>query len=597
MNSIFDKLLDDLEDNHFEEKPVDVKTFCYSPDYLGLKKLSPIQERLVELMSQVYRREDLVKLYGEDEADRLMSLTVNEVVMMFGKGAGKDFTSTVGCAYLVYKLLCLKDPADYFEQESGDSIDIINIAINAKQANKVFFRNFKNKIEKSPWFRGKYDLKADFISFDKEITVWSGHSERESWEGYNTILVILDEIAGFAMETTLSSETAKTAEAVYKMYKGSVSSRYKSPIGKTVLLSFPRYKGDFINKRYNDVVKEKEVRKMQHTYKINEELPDGIEENEFTIEWDEDHILEYSEPNVYALKRPSWDVNPRMNIEDYIGDFLRDPVDALSRFACMAPDAVDAFFRSRENVEEAFSGWDDLLDQGGNLRTEVEPDPKKEYFIHVDLAQKVDHCAVAMGHVDGWAEVSAGAYRQVEPRIKIDFIKFWKPDRNDPLDLDLVTEFILEVWRKGYNLRAVTFDRWGSVQTIKDLRSYGINADTLSVNMDKGYIELLQAVNEKRIKGPKVETLINELLELKVHHSARRIDHPSKGSKDLSDAVAGVVHNINKYSKRTFTDEIEVYAPDAPQLDKKYKADDTVIEIPGKRGRDSEMDFTNMRLL
>jgi hypothetical protein len=91
----------------------------------------------------------------------------------------------------------LKDPARYFGKPSGDAIDIINVAINAQQAKNVFFKGFKTKIEKSPWFAGKYDPKVNSIDFDKSITVYSGHSERESHEGLNLFMAVLDEISGF----------------------------------------------------------------------------------------------------------------------------------------------------------------------------------------------------------------------------------------------------------------------------------------------------------------------------------------------------------------------------------------------------------------
>ena len=149
--------------------------------------------------------------------------------------SGKDYTSTIACAYVVYLLLCLKDPARYYGKPGGDAIDIINIAINAEQAKRVFFKGFLSRIEKSPWFAGKYDPKVASVEFDKAITVHSGHSQRESWEGYNVILVVLDEISGFDLESTSGNEQAKTASAIYKMYKGSITSRFPD-FGKLILL-------------------------------------------------------------------------------------------------------------------------------------------------------------------------------------------------------------------------------------------------------------------------------------------------------------------------------------------------------------------------
>jgi hypothetical protein len=150
--------------------------------------LSSIQYDIVEAMSQIYRKEDLQELYGSVEGlNYFNKYTKNEIILQLGKGSGKDFVSTVACAYVVYKLLCLKDPASYYGKPSGDAIDIINVAINAQQAKNVFFKGFKTKIEKSPWFAGKYNPKADSVEFDKAITVYSGHSERESHEGFKLV--------------------------------------------------------------------------------------------------------------------------------------------------------------------------------------------------------------------------------------------------------------------------------------------------------------------------------------------------------------------------------------------------------------------------
>jgi hypothetical protein len=212
---MFDDFLEALKDNHFEETPVDAKTFVESPDYLGQPGLSDIQYDIVEAMSQIYRKEDLENLMGHEEGARYYEkYTKNEIILQLGKGSGKDFTSTVACAYIVYKLLCLKDPARYFGKPTGDAIDLINVAINAQQAKNVFFKGFKTKIEKSPWFAGKYNPKADSIEFDKSITVYSGHSERESHEGLNLLLAVLDEISGFASEVGTVNEQGKTAENI-----------------------------------------------------------------------------------------------------------------------------------------------------------------------------------------------------------------------------------------------------------------------------------------------------------------------------------------------------------------------------------------------
>ena len=553
----FSDFIEALDDDPFEEIPVDVKTFVKSSDYLGQPELSEYQYILVECMSQIYREKDLQRFMGKEEgSEHYKRYTKGEVILQLGKGSGKDHTSTVGCAYLVYKLLCLKDPAAYFGKPPGDAIDIINIAINAQQAKNVFFKGFKNKIDKSPWFAGKYDSKVDNVEFDKAITVYSGHSERESHEGLNLILAVLDEISGFSSESASGNENAKTSDAIYKAFRGSVDSRFPD-YGKVVLLSFPRYKGDFISKRYDDVIAEKETEFKKHTFILNPALPEDDPGNTFEIEWEEDDIISYKFPGVYALKRPTWEVNPTRSIEDFKLAFYTDPADAMMRFACMPTVSSDAFFKSRDKIEKALA-IRNPLDSTRRLDPSLKPDPDTTYYIHADLAQKHDKCAVAVSHVEKWVEVQTfNDYTQIVPFVVVDMVAWWEPRREGPVDLSEVKNWIINLRRQGFNLGVVSFDRWQSFDIQRDLKSIGINTETLSV-AKKHYEDLAMLFYEERVVAPHIDLLLEELLELRIM-SNNRVDHPRKKSKDLADAMCGSVYNAISHSKRESFGEIEIH--------------------------------------
>ena len=552
----FSDFIDVLDGHIFEEKPVMIEEFVTSEKYLDLPPLSDHQYTMLRASTQIYKKETLQKLYGEEEGTVRWKQTCNEVIFQLGKGSGKDYISTIACAYIVYLLLCLQDPAKYYGKPPGDSIDIINIAINAVQANRVFFKGFVTRIERSPWFQGRYNAKANNVEFDKGVTVHSGHSQRESWEGYNVLVVILDEISGFELESTSGSDQAKTAQAIYKMYKGSVSSRFPD-FGKLILLSFPRFKNDYIQQRYNEVVAEKEIVIRTHEFKIDPELPDEIQENKFTIEWEEEHILSYTVPRVFALKRPTWDVNPTRHIEDFTIDFYSDPVDALGRFACMPPDAVDAFFKSREKIELAFNNPVWAIDQSGRFADWFKPEEEKMYFVHVDLAQKHDHCAVALGHVESWVQMKiADKMTQAAPKVIVDAIRWWTPTSTQSVDLSEVKDYILYLKSMGFNLKLVTFDRWNSHDIMQELKIYGVNTEILSV-AKKHYEDFAMLVTEERVHGPNNPILTEELLQLRILKG--KVDHPRKGSKDLADAVCGAIYNSIAHTPRDVDREIEVY--------------------------------------
>lgn len=546
-----------LDDSPFEETPVDLETFLHSEDFLNQPELSQIQRDLVEAMSQIYKEEDLIRFMGEkDGRAHYKKYTKGEVILQCGKGSGKDHTSTIGCAYLVYKLMCLKDPARYFGKPPGDAIDIINIAINAQQARNVFFKGFKNKIERCPWFAGKYDPKADSVEFDKAITVYSGHSERESHEGLNLILAILDEISGFAQDSASGNENAKTGDAIYKAFKASVDSRFPD-YGKVILLSFPRYPGDFISKRYDDVVVEKEVVYKNHKFIIDPDLPPDIEGNNFEIEWEEDHIISYRYPGIFAIKRPTWDVNPTRSIEDFKISFLTDHADAMQRFACMPSFASDAFFKQRDKLEKCMS-LRNPIDVYKRIEPTFVPDEDKIYFLHADLAQKHDKCAVAISHVQKWVEVkSFNDYTQIVPFVIVDAIVWWEPRKEGPVDLSEVKNWIVDFRRQGFNIGMVTFDRWQSFDIQQELKTVGIKTDTLSV-AKKHYEDLAMLIYEERVAAPHIDLLLEEMGELRIV-SDKKVDHPRKKSKDLADAMCGAVYNAISHTPRNRNQEIEIH--------------------------------------
>jgi hypothetical protein len=585
---MFNDFLEALQDNPFEENPVDVKTFVESPDYLGQPPLSQIQYDIVEAMSQIYRKEDLHLLMGTDAGDKHYSkYTKNEIILQLGKGSGKDFVSTVACAYVVYKLLCLKDPARYYGKPSGDAIDIINVAINAEQAKNVFFKGFKTKIEKSPWFGGKYDPKVNSIGFNKSITVYSGHSERESHEGLNLFMAVLDEISGFATEVGTGNDQGKTADNIYKAFRGTVDSRFPD-LGKVVLLSFPRYNGDFISKRYEDVIMDKEVIERRHKFVINEELPEGPD-NEFEIVWEEDHILSYKYPRMFALKRPTWEVNPTRKIDDFKIAFLTDLGDAMMRFLCTPTYSSDSFFKQKDKLEKCMT-MRNPVDSHRRFDLTFKPDPDKVYYIHADLAQKHDKCAVAIAHVERWVNIQViKDYEQVAPIVVVDAVAWWEPKVEGPVDLSEVKKWIINLRREGFNIGLVSFDRWQSFDIQQELKAVGIRTDTVSV-AKKHYEDLAMMIYEERIAMPMIPLLLEEMSELKIMKN-NRVDHPRKKSKDLADAVCGAVFGAISHTSKDSNLEIEVHTwSSASRLAEKQRA---MVELDTEEIPDDVEDYLN----
>jgi len=126
----------------------------------------------------------------------------------------------------------------------------------------------------------------------------------------------------------------------------------------------------------------------------------------------------------------------------------------------------------------------------------------------------------------------------------------------------------------------------------------GIDTETLSV-AKKHYDDMAMLVGEERIIGPEISLLIDELLQLRIIRD--KVDHPRKGSKDLSDAVCGSIYNSIAHTRKSAGEvEIEVHTyksftrdNEAEDLKKRQEKDRNVIQAP-QRNLDEYIDSIGM---
>jgi len=531
----FDKLLrsDDLITS-----PVPIQTFVQEKKYLGLPPLSDIQEEIVKHNTQIFKEKTLISLMGEGDGKKYyQNYTDNEVICMLGKGSGKDHCSRISMAYTIYLLHCLRDPLNYFGKAPGVYIDLLNLAVNAQQAQRVFFEPFKNLLLNSAFFNevGFEPRVSEVFFFSRPVRCFSGHSESEGWEGYEVLTVVLDEIAAFKTDAELKGITRSkgSASAIYNMSKLSVMSRFPE-VGKVILLSFPRYKGDFIEQRYYGAKEKKE-------------------------------------PKTWYIKAATWEVNPTITRKQLESEYIRNPVEAAARFECDPPNMEDAYFRDADLVRKAFMLEDDPMDEEGKFFNWFNGTDNQIRFIHVDLALKRDRAALSLVHCLGFREVKTLNGIENLPIVKIDLIHAWEANINEEINFASIRQLIVDLCRK-FEVAKVTFDRWQSIEMIQSLRLLGINADFHSVKKTD-YDTLMTAIYDGRLRGYWNELLVEEeLLKLRLF-SNNRIDHPNSGSKDLADAIAGAVFVCIENMSINAEVNIEILTPD-----KNYELDEEMPE-------------------
>ena len=506
LNVEFDSLDKLLRREELDAEPVPLDVFVTDRRYLGLPPLSEIQTEIVKMSTQIFKLDTLIKLHGEEEGIRLYdTYTQNEVICQLGKGSGKDHCARIALAYTVYLLHCLRDPLGYYGKATGIYIDLLNLAVNAQQAQRVFFEPFKNLLLSSPWFneQGFEPRVSEIFFFSRPVRCFSGHSESEGWEGYEVMTVILDEISAFKTDNELKGDVRSkgSASAIYNMSKLSVMSRFPE-IGKCILLSFPRYKGDFIQQRY-------------------------------------DGSIAKNEPKTWAIKAATWEVNPTIERHQLESEYIRNPVEARARFECDPPHMEDAYFRDADLVRNAFNVGEDPLDEDGAYKKWFNGSDNYTRFIHVDLALKRDRAALAMVHCPGLKDINTGLGVESLPVLNVDLVKSWEAAPGAEINFSSIRGLIIDLCRR-FSVAIVSFDQWQSVEMIQSLKGMGINADFHSVKKTD-YDTLMTSIYDKRLRGYWNEILVeDELLKLKLLNGTK-IDHPTSGSKDLADSVAGAV--------------------------------------------------------
>lgn len=548
--------LDALSEDDFDEHPVDLETFMYDNRYLGRSFggankiiLSALQREIIERGSNIYTYKTNVELYGVAKAEQLLIDNIRYLLLMLGKGSGKDFMTRIICAYIVHKLLCLKDPSGYYGKPTGDEISIVNLALDANQASTVFFAPLKKLLERSEWFSERIkNPHIKDIEFVKDVFLYSLHSNPEGAEGKNVIVAVLDEIDGFTVEGA--------SDAMFEYLNHAVISRFPDN-GKVIALSFPRSKDGWIFKKYNEIVGErKNVVEHSHVFKLNNNLPDDAEGNEFTVHWTEDEVTGYEEDGWYAVKAPTFRVNPIVKLESYKGAFWSDKKrgtnETLMRVCANPPDHDDeSFFKDHAMLDRIFdtvNGWDE--DTG--LFT-ISGDDGFEYFVHVDLSKVSDRTVVALAHVSHWQEIQIGGSIEgdVKPAVVIDLFRVWEPTSSKHVNNAEVAEFILEI-SKRFNLRMVTFDRWGSIDMIKYLNDRGAEAERLSLDR-KHYMEFRLAAQDDRLKGPFDTRLLRELKNLIINKQGKVVEPDGKEHfNDISEACCGAIYNCVEYALEEF---------------------------------------------
>ena len=235
----------------------------------------------------------------------------------------------------------------------------------------------------------------------------------------------------------------------------------------------------------------------------------------------------------------------------------------------------DAFFRDADLVRNAFNVGEDPMEEDGSYKKWFNGSDDFTRFIHVDLALKRDRAALSMVHCPGIKNINTGLGVESLPVLNVDLVKSWSAAPGAEINFSSIRALIIDLCRR-FSVGIVSFDQWQSVEMIQSLKAMGINADFHSVKKTD-YDTLMTSIYDKRLRGYWNHILVeDELLKLKLLNGTK-IDHPTSGSKDLADSVAGAVFQAVQNILIDQEVEIEFDAFSHEEFESEYDEADTYV--------------------
>ena len=535
-------------------KPVSPKTFVESRKYLDAKG---------ELYPEVL-----------NEFIKLNSGLYDEAVLTGGIGSGKTTIAVFTIAYQLYRLSLLKGPQHHFGLARGSEIVFIFQSVNAELAKSVDYARFKALLDHAPYFRKHFRYQRSIESelrFPNRIVVRPISGRSTAALGQNVYGGVIDEMN--YMETVDRSkrspdtEDYDQAKSLYNTIARRRASRFMKNgnlPGVLCLVSSRRYPGQFTDlkegQRKKQLAKTGESPIYVYDKRAWEVKPKGRYSGEMF------HVFVGDESRNPRILHPGDSVAQAdqgllMEVPvEHRDEFEADLVDALRELAGVSLLASRPFFTNREAVAACFGTHESILSHESAVLPDDELrlwysrfyQPQLLRWVHLDMSLSCDATGIVIGCIKGFKKIPRGDTIETLPIIHIDCALQLRPPKGGEIQYEHIRELIYLAMDHGLAIQSVTADAYQSVDTLQILAREREHIKTGNVSMDRDirpYQILKTTINDGRLDIPNNDVLLRELNRLELDTKKGKVDHPPGGSKDLADALAGVVFRLSSLPK------------------------------------------------
>ena len=572
-NTGVSETLKELWEIDYNEIPVSIDEFIENDHYLG--KSTRNGKSIYPYWRKKYR-----EIFNP-------SLGYEEIIFTGAIGVGKTKTSDVCLAYLLYKLMCLKNPQQYFKMNEGEELSIFFLNINLTLAEGVGFNTLHQMLIASPWFmeRGTVTGRVkERYNPPNNITIKFG-SKSDHALGQQVYCALLDE-ADFTRGAIKGSSALDIKNEIMRTYnaiKERMNSRFiKNGVqyGRLFLVSSKKSDQDFIEAY---IKKMKAEGQDKHMLIIDEPQwvikPEGtFSKEKFPVAVGNKSLKSMILPD--SLSKEEEESYKKQGYQilwvpcSLKQSFILDVNTALMNLAGISVIGTTTFFNYDmfskcyiKNYKNPFVndiltiGMKDDLKISDFFEVDKVPEAVKymPQFIHIDGSLTGDKTGISDVGISGLKETQqfngANEFISSEITYKHIFSVDIEAPKGTEICFEKTRQFIYYLKECGFNIVGISLDGFQSADMKQMLITQGYDATILSMDKSpEGYLTLRSAMNDERIGLIQIELLEKELIELQRDVTTGKLDHPSDGcfTEDTEVIVFDYIHN--KQCKKTFSE-------------------------------------------
>lgn len=588
---------DQLAEVEYVRKPVDVKTFLTDPYFLG------------ETGSSLWPmlKDDMVELFEGDYHEAVLGGSIGWGKSFFATIAMAYVVYQISCLRNPQKAYGIDAGSHiYVAMLSVTEKVARRVAVNELIGKIEHSRYFK---EHFPADAAPSQLE---IKFPNQLQVVAGSTGSSAIIGLNVFAGFIDETSFMGDTKGLDRLgkfiATDTGEKIYQSIIRRMKSRFQRAgrlPGVLLVVSSKERPNAFIEKRVREARAQNDIHFFVREYATWDVKPAEFFEREtFKVVAGNDRVqsrilgddpseaLRYLDMGLQVVDVPM----------DYRKDFERDLEGALRDIAGVATEAVAPYIQRTEKIFEAedpklavgpcsedgvpteewvptqplYINWNAIATQHerrlqGTAFVEVVWRPRRHpeaiRYVHIDASLTGDATGLTIGHIAKWTEVvrrdpMGEEYTELAPVIETDLILRIVPPPGDEITLSDVRAVVYQFIEHGFAVGYASMDQYQSADSLQQFKRRGIEAEVISVDRTtEAYDTLKSALYEGRVKTQKHTYLGIELRNLQrvpTPGGKVKIDHQKtmtgptggtvRGSKDVADALAGMVFSITQRS-------------------------------------------------